>query len=399
MRVLIMCTPAASHLTPMVPLLWALRTAGHEVLVAGQPDITDAAVAAGLPAAAIGDRYDAAEVLRSGLAPGRRPNESGRAQVTELNPAVLIQPWLLHARYLTSDYLAFARQWRPDLVLSDPMELSAAAVAGILEVPLVHHRWDLDTGGDGVRKRAHASLGARFARLGLRGELPRPVLSVDPCPPSVQLPAAVESATPVRYVPFNGSGTVPQWCERPPLGRRVAVTFGAMTALLNGMPMIRHVVDALAGLPDTETLVTLPGPYAAQLAPSAPSVQVVEPLPLHLFLDSCALVVHHGGTGSTLTSCAFGLPQLVLPQLGNEPLWADRLAAAGAARAVTVPEQQNDPSLLRDAARALLEEPDHAEAARRIAAEMAALPTPADVVPLLEKAAAHPAHRPGRAVS
>ena len=40
-------------------------------------------------------------------------------------------------------------------------------------------------------------------------------------------------------------------------------------------------------------------------------------------------MVHHGGTGTTLTACAFGLPQLVLPQLGNESVWGARLADAG----------------------------------------------------------------------
>jgi len=389
MRVLTMCTPASSHFTPMVPVLWALRSAGHEVLVAGQPDITEPATAAGLTAAVIGDRYEAMDVLRSKLAEGKRPNESGRAQVTELNPAVLIQPWLLHARYLTADYLGFARAWRPDVVLADPWELSAAAVAGILGVPLVHHRLDVDTGGDEVRDRAHAALGARFARLGLAGgELPRPAVVLDPCPPSVQLPEAAGSATHIRYVPFNGSGLVPDWCGEPPLSRRVAVTMGSMTAELNGIPLFRHVLAALAELPDVETLVTLSPRHAERLGEVPPSVRVLDPAPLHLFMDSCALVVHHGGTGSALTASAFGVPQLVLPQLGNEPVWADRLAARGVARAVIDPRQQNDPSVLREAADALLSDPAHATSARRLAEEIAALPAPADVVELIEKAVA-----------
>ncbi|NED87266.1 glycosyl transferase, partial [Streptomyces sp. SID11233] len=122
MRVLIMATPAPSHFTPMVPLAWALRAAGHEVLVMGQPDITEPAVTAGLPAVTVGERYDANEVIASKLAAGRRPNQSGSAQAGPANPLLLAQPWLIHAKYLTQQYLALAREWQPDLILSDPLE-------------------------------------------------------------------------------------------------------------------------------------------------------------------------------------------------------------------------------------------------------------------------------------
>ncbi|MDW6062592.1 hypothetical protein SAZ11_36845 [Streptomyces sp. FXJ1.4098] len=47
MRVLMMSTPVSSHFAPLVPLAWALRSAGHEVLVAGQPDVMGPARSAG----------------------------------------------------------------------------------------------------------------------------------------------------------------------------------------------------------------------------------------------------------------------------------------------------------------------------------------------------------------
>ncbi|GAA3035986.1 hypothetical protein GCM10020000_11910 [Streptomyces olivoverticillatus] len=39
MRVLIIPSPVTTHFMPMIPLAWALRAAGHELLVAGQPDV------------------------------------------------------------------------------------------------------------------------------------------------------------------------------------------------------------------------------------------------------------------------------------------------------------------------------------------------------------------------
>ncbi|NED82142.1 glycosyl transferase, partial [Streptomyces sp. SID11233] len=70
--------------------------------------------------------------------------------------------------------------------------------------------------------------------------------------------------------------------------------------------------------PDTEIVVTLPARHREALGPVGADTRVVDPTPLNLFLGSCDLLVHHGGTGSSLTACAFGVPQVVLPQIGNE---------------------------------------------------------------------------------
>ncbi len=386
MRVLFMATPTPSHFTPMIPLVWALRTAGHDVLVAGQPDIVGPALAAGLPAAEIGDLYDAVEAIRAKLPEGLRPNQAGRAQVTDATPFTLVMPWLMHARYMMKEYLEFAREWRPDLVISDPMEFSALLIGGLLGVPVVQHRWDIDLGGNEPVRIARELLGARFARLGLEGELPEPHLVLDCCPPSMRAGEPEGSGPPVRhlrYVPYNGVGNVPDWPE-PPASGRVAVSLGGLTADLNGVPLFRTVVDALESLPGLESVVTLPGRHHQALGPVGAATRVTEPVPLSLFLDSCAAVVHHGGTGTTLTACAFGLPQLVLPQLGNESVWGARLADAGLALMLKDPSRQDDPAAVREAVRELLEDDRYATGARKIADEIGSLPAPAALVPELE---------------
>ncbi|MER5659947.1 nucleotide disphospho-sugar-binding domain-containing protein [Streptomyces mirabilis] len=391
MRVLIMATPVASHFMPMVPLAWALRTAGHEVLVAGQPDIVAPALAAGLPAVEIGDLYDAVEALTAKLPAGKRPNQAGRAQVSDQTPFTLVMPWLMHTRYLMKQYLEFATEWRPELVVSDPMEFSALLVGGVLGVPVVHHRWDIEPLADEPTAMARALLGARFARLGLAGELPGPSLVLDSCPPSVRGTGATDAGSltrAVQYVPYNGAGTLPPWVTEPAGPRRVVVSLGGLTASLNGIPLFRSVVEGLEAIEGVEAIVTLPARYHTELGPVGPATRVVEPVPLNLFLDSCAAVVHHGGTGTALTACAFGLPQLVLPQIGNESLWAARLRDRSVARELTDPAAQDDPEAIRDAVRDLLENGSYAAGARKVADEMAALPAPAGLVPELEALAA-----------
>lgn len=58
MRVLLVPLAASPHFFVQVPLVWALRAAGHEVRVASQPDLMDTVTAAGLPATPVGPRLD-----------------------------------------------------------------------------------------------------------------------------------------------------------------------------------------------------------------------------------------------------------------------------------------------------------------------------------------------------
>ena len=44
-----------------------------------------------------------------------------------------------------------------------------------------------------------------------------------------------------------------------------------------------------------------------------------------------ALVVHHGGSGTTHSVVAAGVPSLVIPHVGDQPYWADRLRRLGVA--------------------------------------------------------------------
>jgi len=42
-----------------------------------------------------------------------------------------------------------------------------------------------------------------------------------------------------------------------------------------------------------------------------------------------AAVVHHGGAGTTTTAARAGVPQVIVPQLADQPYWASRVAALG----------------------------------------------------------------------
>ena len=78
MRVLVTSWGWRSHFYPLVPLAWALRSAGHEVLVASQPAMIEVITGAGLPAVAVGEDLDFAEVFSGKI--GRVATRAERAR-------------------------------------------------------------------------------------------------------------------------------------------------------------------------------------------------------------------------------------------------------------------------------------------------------------------------------
>src|SRR5258708_8893132 len=62
-----------------------------------------------------------------------------------------------------------------------------------------------------------------------------------------------------------------------------------------------------------------------------------------------AAVVHHGGAGTTTTAARAGAPQLVVPQIGDQPYWAGRVPdrGIGAAHTGSTPPAQSFPAALR----------------------------------------------------
>jgi UDP:flavonoid glycosyltransferase YjiC (YdhE family) len=97
-----------------------------------------------------------------------------------------------------------------------------------------------------------------------------------------------------------------------------------------------------------------------------------------------AAMVGHGGSGSTLTALAAGVPQALVPLFVDGPANARRIAALGAGLVAE--------DLAADV-RALLEDPRYRRAAQTVAAEIAALPSVDEAVELIQRSAAGQAIR------
>lgn len=382
MRVLFSSISVPSHLLPMVPLAGALRAAGHEVLLAGQPDLLPHAEAAGFVTAVVGSEAAEADRRRR-MAQVARQQAAAPGGTWQPTWEQLAERWRQRVDAVIDDHVELGRWWRPDLIVADPLDFSARVLGGVLGVPVVVHRWGPETMSTESAEPARRALAEICSRVGLPEGLGGPAMVLDPCPPGLQFPSAAPALA-VRHVPFNGSGSLPAWAREDTGGRpRVCVSLGTMPADLGGIALLRTLVSA-ADLDRVELVVPLGAELREPLGELSDSVRVVEPAPLHLFLDTCAAVVHHGGSGTALTAIAHGLPQLVLPQFNPAlTMCGERVAAVGAGVNVATGDQL-DGSRVADGLRAVLQDARLRERAEELRVRMAGQPTPADVAARLE---------------
>jgi UDP:flavonoid glycosyltransferase YjiC (YdhE family) len=383
MKIAFSAQPALGHLLPIIPLAVAARDAGHEVVVLAGSSLAGAVARTGLAHVVAGpaDLHEAFERVpeRAGLT-GRRLAAVTWGQVF----GGVIAPAMADA------LLDLATDWRPDLIVHDDSEQGtwiAAERLGMPHVSLQATAWR----GAGVRLSAEP-LGRLRERLGLppdpgltrwhrHGYLTtRPPLLAnpdDPVPPT---------SIPLRPIALDGDdGPVPTWLASREAHRpRVAVTLG--TILPGRLSAMEAILDGLERL-DVEVVATVgPGLDPASLGTRPDRVRVEAYVPMSLLLATADALVFHGGSGTMLAALANGVPLVVLPVAADQPENADRCAAAGAAIALDVANRAaTDIAAATDA---ILTAPRYGAAARRVRAQLEAMPVPADVLPRLERLAA-----------
>jgi MGT family glycosyltransferase len=141
--------------------------------------------------------------------------------------------------------------------------------------------------------------------------------------------------------------------------------------------VLRAAIDGLTRLPVDVLVAVGPGDPSA-LGPVPSSVRIERFVPQPAVLAHADLVVHHAGTGTLLGTLSAGLPQLVLPQGADQFGNAEALAELGAGRALTGDAITAD--AIEEHARFLLDDVHAREVARKVSAEIAAMPSPAEVV-------------------
>ncbi|GAA3073171.1 hypothetical protein GCM10020000_67540 [Streptomyces olivoverticillatus] len=88
-------------------------------------------------------------------------------------------------------------------------------MSGALKVPHVRHGLGLTAVSERFEETARGLLSSTADRLGTGAGLPAPDLTLDNCPPTLWSPPADGVRQPMRYIPYNGTGTLPDWAREP----------------------------------------------------------------------------------------------------------------------------------------------------------------------------------------
>lgn len=377
-RVLFCTLSGYGHVFPMFPLAAAARDAGHEVIFATGPEAGPAVARAGFAATPpVGISIPAAFSELAGGTPVMDIPEPIRLEMAGPVFAEVLPRHTIH------DLTPICAELAPDLIVYGQWEQGAFAVATAAGIPAVEFRVSRPFPGEDSLKAlppAAISREALLAAQGFPGAAPEQFLDI--YPPSLQERRILDdpSRMPLRPVAWSDPGAgVPDWvrAERPrPL---VYLTLGTT-------PNEVHALEiALAGLTkhDVDVLVAL-GQLPADSLPTSDRVHLARWVDQAEVLRHVDLVVHHGGSGTTLGAAAAGLPQLVLPQRADQFDNAGIVASSGIGR--TLLPGDVTPEAVTEAVDAL-GSAEHRRATAATRDEILAMPTPAQVLPQVLAAA------------
>ncbi|MEU6912554.1 glycosyltransferase [Streptomyces olindensis] len=388
MRVLCTTLGSPSHGRAQLPLLRALAGAGHQVLVVTTEALVpvfrddDVQVRAALP------EFDPLAAVGPYLAELR-----GTADLTEPTD-VLARLLMRHVagpgvKPHLDILLPIARDFRPDVVLRDGMDMGAVLTAELLGVPQL----PTPSGFSNILDPAEVlpQLNERRAELGL------PVVDdplsvaphgrVDYVPPPFSFARHLPEAWSYRQtVDVERGRALPEWAAGLPTDRPLVYaaigtalpkirerTADDETSLPVKLPdpteSLRAIVGAAAELDDCTVIVSTSGvPVDTDGLPG--HVRVTERVPQPLLLESVDLFVTHGGFNSIREAMRTGTPLAVLPHFGDQPANAERVEELGLGRHIT----NRSASGIADVCRKLLADPEPRARARSAQLAMLTLP-------------------------
>ncbi|NUT46500.1 MAG: glycosyltransferase family 1 protein [Saccharothrix sp.] len=377
MRILFSSLGSHGHTFPLVPLAIAAREVGHDVTYVTTETFASTLTAQGVEHVAGGmDMLEAFLLAKAGPA-DRKAKDFDPRRVSSVFGSIL-------ARSYAADLTPIIADRKPDLVVHEVANVGAGLAARAAGVPAVCHSFGKVWRPSGPLGDIRLHLTEVAADFGV--DLPDGDVMVlgnpyvDICPPSVQDPDFLASATdriPLRPVPFAEPGELPPWVldHREPL---VYLTLG--TAFGNAT-LLRTAVDGLAALDARVLVSTGPTVRPDELGELPDNVVALSWLPQGDLLRHADLVVHHGGAGGTMGCYSAGVPQLVAPQGADQFDNAATVTAAGMGDQVLGEEFTAE--VIAAKARRLLTDDAARDAARAMAAEVAAMPSPHDVAGVL----------------
>ncbi|SDY70300.1 glycosyltransferase, MGT family [Amycolatopsis xylanica] len=368
MKLLFTSLGSHGHTYPLLPLAVAARKAGHEVIFATGEALLPGLRKAGLDTAPVTIDISSGFAAVVGDGPMPPPEDELPGIVAKVFGDAL-------PRLAVEKLKPVLEAEQPDLVVYESGNPGGGFAAKLAGIPAVAHGFGRVSVGD-LTDSISKPLVAYAAELGI--ELASPLMIGDPyidiCPESVQAPdfMAGNERIPLRPVGWNEPGELPGIVdEDEPL---VYLTLG--TAFGN-VDVLKGAIEGLAKLPVNVLVAAGPSVDVDALGGVPPNVHLAAWVPQADLLPHVALVVHHGGSGTTLGTFGAGRPQLVIPQGADQFTNAEAVLAAGVGTRL-LPDEFTAEAVYTQAKALLADETIHA-AAKRLAEEVASMPSPEDV--------------------
>lgn len=388
MRVMFSASPGVGHIFPMVSLAWALRSAGHEVLLATAGEMA-ATAKTGIPTVDVSPGLDVAQVFqRSANDVGSLMEDTSRAWTAltredpddnERDQAKLVgRMFGAVAEEMIEGTVAAADGWKPDLIVYSAMQGAAEVAAAELGVPAVMH---------GISP-AHALMAGPFREV-LHDTMVETyrsrdisipdmrVRSIDIAPPCLGEPTP--HAWPMRAVPFNGGGVIPHWLLNEPDRPCVAVTLGTVLPAFSGLESLSRIFDAARQIDADFLLAIGQNVDTAALGNLPDNVHPCGWISFGTLTQRCSAAIHHGGSGTMFAAMDSGVPQLVLPQ------GADQFVNASIAHEAGIGMRADPNEVDSVLIKGLLSDDVMRSGAVSTAREMRSMPSPVDVAADLVK--------------
>ena len=413
MKIGFVCLPLSGHVLPMTALMRKLRSRGHEVVFVGVPDMEPLVREADLPFLP----YCAEPFPRGSMSILWEPITAMHGlDIMRYAGASIFPPLLEAALKELPDILV---QHEIGGLVVDAAYYGAPLAAMSLGVPFVQvalalHRdptgttpplvfsWPYETTPEALdrNKSGLKELGEMFApTLQIGYDFAEQVhLALDWKDPSAMASKlAFMTQTPNEF-DFPIVGLPSQWHYTGPFhdgqGRGVIpfpwddlngrpLIYISLGTLFNGLDRLyRTILEAVAGMPDLQVVVSTGGRRAAESFMDVPSnTIVVERAPQLELLRRAALCITHAGMNTVLEALAQGVPMIAIPIGFDQPGVAARMAYHRTGEFIEVNDLTAEG--LSALIRKVLDKPEYRENAQRfqqIIAQGRGLDTAADVL-------------------
>ena len=391
MRVLLAPMGGTGHLMPVLAFARVFRSAGAEVAFAlpgfAEPPVREA----GFPTLALSssEPFEAAARRRSiDLASLNHPERDAFMFETIVLGA--------HLEDRLTTLMDFAREWAADVIVWGDGNFVAAVAGDRLGLPhagvQVFAVGRMLSAFPDMRESLVARINALRAVVGLAPdpnlEAPYRHLLLSQFPFGLLAPEEVSLTTRVALRPTpsgTGNGSpMPDWVSELVLHHhepRVYATLGTLMPRDEGLPILRAVLDGLADEQLRVIVTTGPTLDPSDLDPMPPNARCARYIPQELLLPNCDMVVFHGGSGTLIGAVDHGVPMLIVPIRADQPHNALAVHVAGAGR--VLPPGEVTPEAVRSSVSQLLDQASYRSNARRLQAQLHALPPMDEAVRLI----------------